>query len=77
MIGHPDERLTEVAIAFIAPRPGRTPSEDDILAFCRGKIASFKIPRHIIFISRLPMTSTGKVRKVDLREQALTTLENI
>ncbi|MBT5082129.1 MAG: AMP-binding protein [Rhodospirillaceae bacterium] len=77
VIGHPDERLTEVAIAFIAPRPGRTPSEDDILAFCRGKIASFKIPRHIIFISRLPMTSTGKVRKVDLREQALTTLENI
>jgi len=74
VVGQPDQRLTEVAVAFIAPRPGRNPSEEDILAHCRGKIASFKIPRHILFIPELPMTPTGKVRKVDLRQQAMDTL---
>ena len=74
VIGHPDERLTEVAVAFVAPRPGRNPSEEDILAYCRGQIASFKIPRRILFIPSLPMTSSGKIRKVDLRQQALETL---
>jgi fatty-acyl-CoA synthase len=74
VIGHPDERLTEVAVAFVAPRPGRQPSEADILAYCRGQIASFKIPRHVLFIPRLPMTSTGKIRKVDLRQKAQDTL---
>jgi fatty-acyl-CoA synthase len=74
VVGHPDERLTEVAVAFVITRPGRAPSEDDLLDYCRGKIASFKIPRHIIFIPNLPMTSTGKVRKVELREQAQQTL---
>jgi fatty-acyl-CoA synthase len=55
-------------------RPGRNPSEEEILSYCRGQIASFKIPRHIIFISSLPMTSTGKIRKVELRQQALDNL---
>jgi fatty-acyl-CoA synthase len=71
VVGYPDERLTEVAVAFVAPREGRNPSEADILAHCRGRIASFKIPRHILFIPQLPMTPTGKVRKVELRAQAL------
>ncbi|MBT4690811.1 MAG: AMP-binding protein, partial [Rhodospirillaceae bacterium] len=74
VVGHPDDRLTEVAVAFVAPRPGRNPSQADILAYCRGQIASFKIPRHVLFIPHLPMTSTGKVRKVELRQQALETL---
>ncbi|MDP7549302.1 MAG: fatty acid--CoA ligase family protein, partial [Alphaproteobacteria bacterium] len=74
VVGHPDERLTEVAVAFVAPKPGRNPSEADILAYCRGQIASFKIPRRVLFIPHLPMTSTGKVRKVELRQQALETL---
>ena len=75
VVGHPDERLTEVAVAFVAPRPGRNPSEADILEFCRGRIASFKIPRHVLFLPELPMTSTGKVRKTELREQALEALQ--
>ena len=74
VIGYPDERLTEVAVAFVAPRPGRNPSEEDILSHCRGQIASFKIPRHVLFISELPMTSTGKIRKVELSQQAIDTL---
>ncbi|MDA1098368.1 MAG: AMP-binding protein [Proteobacteria bacterium] len=76
VIGHPDERLTEMAVAFVAPRPGRNPSEADILAYCRGRIASFKIPRHILFVPSLPMTSTGKVRKVELRQRTQQGLRN-
>jgi len=74
VVGQPDERLTEVAVAFVVPRPGRNPSEEDILDYCRGKIASFKVPRHILIIPKLPMTPTGKVRKVELRQQAMATL---
>jgi fatty-acyl-CoA synthase len=61
-------------VAFVVPRPGRNPSEEDILDYCRGKIASFKVPRHILIIPKLPMTPTGKVRKVELRQQAMATL---
>ena len=74
VVGHPNDRLTEVAIAFVVPRAGTEPCEEDILNYCRGRIASFKIPRHILFLPKLPMTSTGKVRKADLREQALVEL---
>jgi len=76
VVGYPDERLTEVAVAFVAPRPGRSPTEADIIAYCRGHIASFKIPRHVLFIPHLPMTSTGKIRKVELRQQAQEILDN-
>ena len=74
VVGQPDERLTEVAVAFVVPRPGRNPSEEDILDYCRGKIASFKVPRHILIIPKLPMTPTGKVRTVELRQQSMATL---
>jgi fatty-acyl-CoA synthase len=70
VIGHPDERLTEVAVAFVVAKAGCHPGEDEILGFCRGKIASFKIPRHVLFLPELPMTSTGKVRKTELRDRA-------
>ena len=74
VVGHPNDRLTEVAIAFVVPRAGAEPCEEKILNYCRGRIASFKIPQQILFLPKLPMTSTGKVRKADLREQALAEL---
>ncbi len=70
VIGFPDERLTEVAVAFVVARPGAEQNGDGIIDYCRGQIASFKIPRHVLFLDELPMTSTGKVRKTDLREMA-------
>jgi fatty-acyl-CoA synthase len=42
-----------------------------VLAHCRGRIASFKIPRHVIFVDDFPMTSSGKIQKVKLRDEAL------
>lgn len=70
VIGVPDDRMGEVAAAFIIRDEGATITETDIVENCRGRIASFKIPRRIFFVSALPMTPSGKVRKVELREQA-------
>ncbi len=70
VIGVPDARLGEVPAAFIVRDDGASITETDIVEACKGRIASFKIPQHIFFVSALPMTPSGKVRKVELREQA-------
>ena len=70
VVGLPDARLAEVAVAFVQCAPGATLAERDVIEHCRGRVASFKIPRHVVFVDELPMTSTGKVQKVRLRERA-------
>ena len=70
VVGLPDARLAEVPVAFVQLAPGATLAERDVIAHCRGRVASFKIPRHVVFVDELPMTSTGKVQKVKLRERA-------
>ena len=70
VVGLPDRRLSEVPVAFVERKADADIEADDILAYCRGKVASFKIPRHAIFIDEFPMTASGKIRKVELREQA-------
>jgi fatty-acyl-CoA synthase len=71
VVGYPDERLSEVGVAFVRREPGHALTVDDVLAHCRGRIASFKIPRHVVFVDAFPMTSSGKIQKVKLREEAL------
>ncbi len=71
VVGYPDARLSEVAVAFVRAEPGHGLSEDDVLAHCRGRIASFKIPRHVFLVDDFPMTSSGKIQKVVLRDEAL------
>jgi fatty-acyl-CoA synthase len=70
VVGLPDARLSEVGVAFVRVEPGQTLTEDDVLAHCRGRIASFKIPRRVIFVDDFPMTSSGKIQKVKLRAEA-------
>ena len=70
VVSYPDARLSEVGVAFVRCTPGRTPTEDEILAHCRGRIASFKIPRAVIFVDDFPMTSSGKIQKAKLRDEA-------
>jgi acyl-CoA synthetase (AMP-forming)/AMP-acid ligase II len=70
VVGLPDARLTEVPVAFVQRRAGVSLSADDVIARCRGKVASFKVPRHVLFIDAFPMTASGKIRKVELRETA-------
>ncbi|HUJ75585.1 MAG TPA: AMP-binding protein, partial [bacterium] len=57
VVGYPDARLQEVGVAFVQPKPGRQVSPEQVLAFCRGQIASFKIPRHVLVVQDFPMTS--------------------
>ncbi len=71
VVSFPDARLSEVGVAFVKREPGHALTDGEVLAQCKGRIASFKIPRHVIFIDDFPMTSSGKIQKVKLREEAL------
>jgi len=75
VIGVPDPRLTEVGMAFLELKEGMSATEEEILNFCKGKIANFKIPRYVTFVKEFPMTGSGKVQKFKLKEQALERLE--
>ena len=68
VIGVPDDRLTEVPAAFIELTPGAFMTEDEVIAHCRGRIAGFKVPRHVRFVTDWPMSST-KIQKFKLRER--------
>jgi fatty-acyl-CoA synthase len=69
VVATPDATWGEVPCAFIELREGATPSEQEIIDFCRQHMARFKIPKRVIFCT-LPKTSTGKIQKYVLREQA-------
>ncbi|MBI09045.1 MAG: AMP-binding protein [Rhodospirillaceae bacterium] len=70
IVSLPDPQLTEVPIAFVEKVPGTDATAEDIIAYCRGKVASFKIPRHVQFVEDWPMTASGKIRKMNLRTTA-------
>jgi fatty-acyl-CoA synthase len=69
VVGLPDEKLGERVLAWIRLQPGSEAAEEDIRAFCRGKIAHFKIPDYIRFVDSFPMTVTGKVQKFIIRRK--------
>jgi fatty-acyl-CoA synthase len=70
VVGFPDARLGEVPVAFVRLEPGEKATEQEVAECCRGKIASYKIPRHVLFIDEFPMTGSGKIQKAKLREEA-------
>ncbi|MEH3086103.1 MAG: AMP-binding protein [Xylophilus ampelinus] len=69
VIGVPDAKYGEELCAWIVPRPGAALTEDAVREFCRGRIAHYKVPRHIRFVDGFPMTVTGKVQKFRMRER--------
>ncbi len=69
VVARPDEKWGETPCAFVALKPGRVLSAEDLIAFCRQNMAHFKAPRTVVF-GELPKTSTGKIQKFILREQA-------
>ncbi len=73
VVGIPDARLGEVAAAFVELADGASASEDELMAFCKGEIASFKIPRVIRYVTEWPM-STSKIQKYKLRDQLIAEL---
>ena len=69
VIGMPDEKWGELVTAVIVRKPGAEVTEDEIVAQCRSRLASFKRPRKVIFLDDLPQTVSGKIRKNVLRDQ--------
>jgi fatty-acyl-CoA synthase len=71
VVARPDATWGETPCAFVTLKPGMAATADEIILFCRDKLARFKVPRTIVF-GPLPKTSTGKIQKFALREQAKT-----
>ncbi len=69
VIGTPDPRLGEVGTAYVVARPGHALAEQDVLAFCRERLANYKVPRRVEFRDTLPRNPSGKVLKRVLREE--------
>ena len=68
VIGVPDEDFGEKVLAFIVPKPGKKPTEEEFAEFFEGRLAKYKSPREIVFLDELPVNPTGKVLKVELRQ---------
>jgi fatty-acyl-CoA synthase len=69
VVARPDKMWGETPCAFVTLKDGASASETEIIAFCRSRLAHFKAPRSVVF-GPLPKTSTGKIQKFLLREQA-------
>jgi len=70
VIGVPDEKYGEELAAWVRMRPGAEPLDADaVREFATGKIAHYKIPRYVLVVDEFPMTVTGKIRKVEMREK--------
>ena len=67
VVGVPELRLVEVPAAFVELHPGGQATEEELIAFCKGKIAGFKVPRYVRFVDEWPMSAT-KIQKFRLRE---------
>jgi fatty-acyl-CoA synthase len=71
VIGVPDERYGEELMAWVRLRPGAPElTVEQVREFCSGKLAHYKVPRYLLLVDAFPMTVTGKVRKVEMREEA-------
>jgi len=69
VVAMPDTRWGETPCAFLELKPGMAATQSEIIAFCRDQIAHYKAPRHVVFAT-IPRTSTGKIQKFRLREEA-------
>jgi fatty-acyl-CoA synthase len=77
VIGVPDERYGEELMAWVRLRPGAPELTVEALReFCAGRLARYKIPRYLHLVDEFPMTVTGKIRKVEMRERAVAILRD-
>ncbi|WP_101675351.1 AMP-binding protein [Alloalcanivorax mobilis] len=71
VIGIPDQKYGEEIVAWVKLHPGETVDADALKAFCKDRIAHFKVPRHFRFVEDFPMTVTGKIQKFRMREVSI------
>ncbi len=74
VVAAPDADGLEKPVAYVMLGAGMTASEDELIGFCRDGLASVKRPRRVLFVDEYPTTSTGKIRRVELRDMAQTVL---
>jgi fatty-acyl-CoA synthase len=74
IFGVPDDHYGEEICAYIKLRPGVEATSQEIIEFCRGQIAHYKVPRYFKFVDQFPMTVTGKVQKFVMRDEAVVEL---
>ena len=75
VIGVPDQRFGEEIMAWVMLKADQEATEEEIKEFCRGRIAHFKVPRYVKFVSEFPMTVTGKIQKFVMREVSVRELD--
>jgi fatty-acyl-CoA synthase len=69
VIGVPDPKWSEVGRAIVALKPGASATPDELLAFCGGQLAKYKIPQRVVFVDALPRNTLGKVNRGELKEK--------
>ena len=69
LIGQPDEKWGEVGLMIVVPRAGQRVTQEELLTFCGGRLARYKVPKRVIFAESLPYSPYGKVMKNELREK--------
>ena len=74
MVGVPDIKYGEELCVWIKVKDGQTLTEDEVKEFCKGKIAHFKIPRYVRFVTDFPMSVSGKIQKFKMREESIKAL---
>jgi len=70
IVGVPDEKWGEVGKAFVQLKPHEAMTPEEVIQFLRGKVAKYKIPKHVQFVEELPKTASGKIQKFLLKERA-------
>lgn len=75
VIGVPDPKFGEEICAWVKLRAGEQSSREEIVAFCKGQIAHYKIPRYVKFVDAFPMTVTGKIQKFEMRKAMIAELD--
>ena len=71
VIGIPSAKYGEEVMAWVKVKPGATLTQGDLESYCKGRIATYKMPRYWKFVTAFPMTVTGKVQKFRMRELAI------
>jgi fatty-acyl-CoA synthase len=69
VVARPDDKWGETPCAFVEMKPGHSATAEELIEWCRARLARYKCPRTVVF-AEIPKTSTGKVQKFALREQA-------
>jgi fatty-acyl-CoA synthase len=74
VVGVPDYRLGEAVMAFVQLKPAASCSQEEMIEFCAGKVANYKVPKYVRFVEEFPVTAYGKVQKFKLRDMAMRSL---